>query len=60
MHALAVRDVSPSALYDWLAQEGITKLDVSVGTLRSLAGMADSRPELPALRGVKNPLDFEP
>lgn len=52
IHALAVRDVPPTALYDWLAQERITKLDVSVGMLRSLAGLADSRPELPALRGI--------
>ncbi len=52
VHALAVRDVPPGKLCDWLAQEGITKLDVSVGMLRSLAGLADSRPTLPALRGV--------
>jgi amino acid adenylation domain-containing protein len=50
--AAAVRDTAPSALYEWLASERITKLQASVGTLRSLGELASKRPALTAMRAI--------
>lgn len=52
LYAYRLAEMTPLTLYEWVAENQINSLRVSIGMLRGLAALAETHPPLPSLRVI--------